>query len=61
MGKGGEECFVKELVLVGNHAEHPGANSGENFGGTETIGPVNITSVVDELFESGDADFEELV
>jgi hypothetical protein len=61
LGKGGEECFVKELVLVGNHAEDPGADGGEDFWGAETIGPVNITSVVDELFESGDADFEELV
>jgi hypothetical protein len=61
MGKGGEECFVKELVLVGNHAEHPGANGGENFGGTEAIRTMYITSVVDELFEGGDADFKELV
>ena len=60
-GKGGEECFVKELVLVGNHAEDSGANGGQNFGGAETIRTMNITSVVDELFEGGDADFEELV
>jgi hypothetical protein len=33
LGKGGEECFVKKLVLVGNHAEDSGANGGENFGG----------------------------
>jgi hypothetical protein len=52
---------VKELVLVGNHAEDSGANGGQNFGGAETIRTMNITSVVDELFESGDADFEELV
>ena len=61
MGKGGEEGFVKELVLVGNHAEDPGANGGENFGGAETVGTVNIASVVDQLFESGDTDFKELV
>jgi len=61
LGKGGEQCFVEELVLVGNHAEDPGANGGENFWGAETIRAMNITSVVDELFESGDADFEELV
>jgi hypothetical protein len=61
LGKGGEECFVKELVLVGNHAEGPGANGGENFGGAETVGTVNITSVLDELLEGRDADFEELV
>jgi hypothetical protein len=61
LGKGGEEGFVEELVLVGNHAEDPCADGGENFGGAETIGPVNITSVVDELLEGGDADFEELV
>jgi hypothetical protein len=52
---------VKELVLVGNHAEGPGANGGENFGGAETVGTVNITSVLDELLEGRDADFEELV
>jgi hypothetical protein len=52
---------VKELVLVGNHAEDSGANGGQNFGGAETIRTMNITSVVDELFEGGDADFEELV
>jgi len=61
LGKGGEECFVKELILVGNHAEDPGANGGENFGGAETVGTVNIASVVDKLFESGDTDFKELV
>ena len=52
---------MKELVLVGNHAEDSGANGGQNFGGAETIRTMNITSVVDELFEGGDADFEELV
>jgi hypothetical protein len=61
LGKGGEECFVKELVLVGDHAEDPSADGGEDFWGAETIRAMNITSVVDELFESGDADFEELV
>jgi hypothetical protein len=61
LGKGGEECFVKELVLVGNHAEDAGANGGEDFWGAEAIGSVNIASIVDKLFESGDADFEELV
>jgi hypothetical protein len=61
LGKGGEECFVKELILVVDHAEDPGANGGENFGGAETVGTVNIASVVDELFEGGDANFEELV
>ena len=61
LGKGGEECFVKELVLVGNHAEDPGANGGENFGWAETVGTVNIASVVDELLEGRDAYFEELV
>jgi hypothetical protein len=61
LGKGGEECFVKELVLVGDHAEDPGADGGEDFWGAETIRAMNIASVVDELFESGDADFEELV
>ena len=61
LGKGGEECFVKELVLVGNHAEDPGANGGENFGRAETVGTVNIASVVDELLEGRDAYFEELV
>ena len=61
MGKSGEECFVKELVLVGNHAEDPGANGGENFGRAETVGTVNIASVVDELLEGRDAYFEELV
>jgi hypothetical protein len=61
LGKGGEEGFVEELVLVGNHAEDPGADGGENFGGAETIRAMNITSVLDELFEGGDADFEELV
>jgi hypothetical protein len=59
--KGGEEGFVEELVLVGNHAEDPGADGGENFGGTETIRTMNITSVFDELFEGRDADFEEFV
>ena len=52
---------MKELVLVGNHAEDPGANGGENFGGAETVGTVNIASVVDELLEGRDAYFEELV
>ena len=52
---------MKELVLVGNHAEDSGANGGQNFGGAETIRTMNITSVVDELFEGGNADFEELV
>jgi len=52
---------VKELVLVGDHAEDPGADGGENFGGAETVGTVNIASVVDELFEGGDADFKELI
>ena len=52
---------MKELVLVGNHAEDSGANGGQNFGGAETIRTMNITSVVDELFQRGDADFEELV
>jgi hypothetical protein len=61
LSKGGEECFVKELVLVGNHAENSGADCGEDFGGAETVGTVNIASVVYELLEGGDADFEELV
>ena len=52
---------MKELVLVGNHAEDSGANGGQNFGGAETIRTMNITSVFDELFEGGDADFKELV
>jgi hypothetical protein len=49
------------LVLVGNHSQDAGADGGENFGGAEAIGTVNIASVVDELLEGGDADFEELV
>jgi len=61
LGKGGEEGFVQKLVLVGNHSQDAGADGGENFGGAEAIGTVNIASVVDELFEGGDADFEELV
>jgi len=61
LGKGGEEGFVEKLVLVGNHSQDAGADGGENFGGAETVGTVNIASVVDELFEGGDADFEELV
>jgi hypothetical protein len=52
---------VKELVLVGNHAEDPCADGGQNFGGAETIRTMNITSVFDELFEGRDADFEEFV
>jgi len=52
---------VKELVLVGNHAEDPGANGGEDFGGAETIRAMNIASVLDELLEGRDAYFEELV
>ena len=52
---------MQKLILVGNHAEDSGADSGENFGGAETVGTVNIASVVDELFEGGDADFKELV
>jgi hypothetical protein len=47
--------------LVVDHAEDPGANGGENFGGAEPVGTVNIASVVDKLFESGDTDFKELV
>ena len=61
LGKGGKKSFVEKLVLVGNHSENAGANGGKNFGGAETVGTVNIASVVDELFEGGDADFEELV
>ena len=49
------------MVLVGNHSQDAGADGGENFGGAEAIGTVNIASVVDELFEGGDADFKELV
>jgi hypothetical protein len=49
------------LVLVGNHSQDAGADGGENFGGAEAIRTVNIASVVDELLEGGDADFEELV
>ena len=52
---------MEELVLVGNHAENSGANGGENFGGAETVGTVNIASVVYELLEGRDAYFEELV
>lgn len=52
---------MKELVLVGNHAEDSGTNGGENFGGAETIRSMNITSVFDELFEGGDAYFKELI
>jgi hypothetical protein len=52
---------VKELVLVGNHAEDPCADGGQNFGGAETIRTMNITSVFDELLEGRDADFEEFV
>jgi len=52
---------VEELVLVGNHSENAGADGGENFVGAKTVGTVNIASVVDELFEGGDADFKELV
>jgi hypothetical protein len=52
---------VEKLVLVGNHSENAGADSGENFGGAEAVRTVNIASVVDELFEGGDANFEELV
>jgi hypothetical protein len=61
LGKGWEEGFVEELVLVGNHAKDPGANGGENFGGTETVRTVNIASVVYELLKGRDAYFEELV
>jgi len=61
LGKGGEECFVKELVLVGNHSENAGADGGEDLGGAEAVRTVNIASVVDQLFKGGDADFEELV
>jgi len=61
LGKGGEEGFVEELVLVGNHAENSGANCGEDFGGAEAIGTVHIASVVYELLEGRDAYFEELV
>jgi hypothetical protein len=52
---------VEELVLIGNHSENAGADGGEDLGGAETVGTVNIASVVDELFEGGDADFKELV
>ena len=52
---------MEKLVLVGNHSKNAGANSGEDLGGAETVGTVNIATVVYELFESGDADFEELV
>ena len=38
-----------------------GADGGEDFWGAETIRTMNITSVLDELFKGGDADFEELV
>ena len=52
---------MEELVLVGNHSENAGADSREDFGGAEAVGTVNIASVVDELFEGGDADFKELI
>jgi len=61
LGKGGNKSFVEKLVLVGNHSENAGADSGEDLGGAETIRTVNIAAVVDELFEGGDADFKELV
>jgi hypothetical protein len=61
LGKGGKKSFVEKLVLVGNHSENAGANSGEDLGGAEGVGAVNIASVVDELFEGGNADFKELV
>ena len=52
---------MEKLVLVGNHSKNAGADGGEDLGGAETVGTVNIASVVDELFEGGDANFEELV
>ena len=52
---------MEKLVLVGNHSENAGADSRENFGGAEAVRTVNIASVVDELFEGSDANFEELV
>jgi len=52
---------VKELVLVGNHAENSGADGREDFGGAEAIGTVNIASVIYELLEGRDAYFKELV
>ena len=52
---------MKELVLVIDHSEDAFADRSENFGWSKPIGPVNIATVVYELFESGDADFEELV
>jgi len=61
LGKGGKKGFVQKLVLIGNHSQDAGADGGEDFRGAEAIGTVNITSVVDELFEGRNANFEELV
>jgi hypothetical protein len=61
LGKGGEEGFVKELVLVGNHSQDTGADGGEDFWGAEAIWTMNIASVFYELLEGSDANFEELV
>jgi len=52
---------VKELILVVDHAEDASSDSRENFGWTKAIGSVHVAAIFDQLLESGDADFEELV
>ena len=48
-------------MLVGKKPDDAGADSGEGFWGAETVRSVDIAAVLDELFEGGDADFEEFV
>ena len=47
--------------MVGEKLEDAGADGGEGFGGSETVGSMDVTTVFDQLFEGGDADFEELI
>ena len=61
LGEGREEGFVEQIVLVGDHALDPLTDGGEGFAGAEAVGPVGVAAVFQQLFEGGDADFEELV
>ena len=61
LGKGWQESFVEELVLIGDHTEDAGTNRGEDIGWAEAIRSVHVASVFDELLEGGDADFKELI
>lgn len=52
---------MEQIVLVRDHALDAFSDGSEGFAGAEAVGTVGVAAVFQQLFEGGDADFEELV